>query len=108
MRWQWLSVKSKYVGQLLVVELAPRVARCVDGARARPPEDVGGPHGYAGFLESLADRRHPEHADYNAGSAATSIRSGLISVCAIGTCAVHLRLIAQSDSSSRVRAAHVL
>src|ERR1700737_2399989 len=33
--------------QLLVVEPAPRVARCVDGARARPPEDVGGPHGYA-------------------------------------------------------------
>jgi hypothetical protein len=50
--------------QLLVVEPAPRVARCVDGARARPPEDVGGPHGYAEFLESLADRRHPEHADY--------------------------------------------
>ena len=50
--------------QLLVVEPAPRGARCVDGARARPPEDVGGPHGYADFLESLADRRHPEHADY--------------------------------------------
>ena len=50
--------------QLLVVEPAPRVARCVDGARARPPEDVGGAHGYTGFLESLADRRHPEHADF--------------------------------------------
>jgi 8-oxo-dGTP pyrophosphatase MutT (NUDIX family) len=36
----------------------------VNGARARPPEDVGGPHGYADFLKSLADRRHPEHADY--------------------------------------------
>jgi hypothetical protein len=50
--------------QLLVVEPVPRLARCIDGARARPPEDVGGPHGYAEFLQSLADRRHPEHADY--------------------------------------------
>lgn len=50
--------------QLLVVEPAPRIATCVDGARARPPEDVGGAHGYAEFLASLADRRHPQHADY--------------------------------------------
>jgi hypothetical protein len=47
----------------LVLDPAPRAARCVDGARARPPEDVGGPHGYANYLEIMADRRHPEHAD---------------------------------------------
>ena len=48
---------------LLTLEPAPRVARCMDGARARPPEDVGGPDGYRRFLEIMADRRHPEHRD---------------------------------------------
>jgi hypothetical protein len=42
--------------QNLTITPAPRVARCT----CRPPEDVGG---YAGFLEIMADRRHPEHAD---------------------------------------------
>ena len=36
---------------------------CLDGARACPPEDTGGPHGYARLLEVLADPRHPEHRD---------------------------------------------
>lgn len=36
---------------------------CLDGARACPPEDSGGPHGYARLLEVLADARHPEHRD---------------------------------------------
>ncbi|WP_245643987.1 plasmid pRiA4b ORF-3 family protein [Paraburkholderia oxyphila] len=31
------------------------------GANACPPEDVGGPYGYAGFLEAIADSAHPEH-----------------------------------------------
>ena len=47
----------------LTLEPAPRVARCVDGARARPPEDVGGVHGYQSFLEIMADPRHPEHEE---------------------------------------------
>lgn len=34
---------------------------CVDGAGTCPPEDCGGPHGYAELLDALADRRHPEH-----------------------------------------------
>lgn len=34
---------------------------CLDGRRACPPEDVGGPHGYDQFLDVLAD---PEHEDY--------------------------------------------
>lgn len=36
---------------------------CVAGANACPPEDVGGPHGYADFLKAPADPRHEEHAD---------------------------------------------
>ena len=35
--------------------------RCVSGARRCPPEDCGGIHGYAEFLQIIANRRHPEH-----------------------------------------------
>ena len=35
---------------------------CLDGARACPPEDVGGPHGYLEFLRAIRDPTHPEHA----------------------------------------------
>jgi hypothetical protein len=35
--------------------------RCVAGARRCPPEDCGGAHGYAKFLETIADPAHPEH-----------------------------------------------
>ena len=34
---------------------------CLDGARACPPEDCGGPQGYAHLLEVLADPGHPDH-----------------------------------------------
>lgn len=43
--------------------------RCLDGARACPPEDIGGTHGYATLLEVKADPEHEyrdwlgEHAD---------------------------------------------
>jgi hypothetical protein len=36
--------------------------RCLDGARACPPEDVGGIPGYEDFLNALRNPRHPEHA----------------------------------------------
>ena len=36
---------------------------CVAGENACPPEDVGGPHGYARFLEILANRKDEEHED---------------------------------------------
>ena len=35
--------------------------RCVAGRRSAPPEDVGGPWSYAGFLEAIADPNHDEH-----------------------------------------------
>lgn len=37
---------------------------CLEGARACPPEDVGGVWGYADFLEALADPKHEQHDDF--------------------------------------------
>jgi hypothetical protein len=34
---------------------------CLAGENACPPEDVGGPHRYAVFLEAIADPAHEEH-----------------------------------------------
>jgi pRiA4b ORF-3-like protein len=41
----------------------PPLPVCVAGENACPPEDVGGPHGYALFLEILRDRQHERHED---------------------------------------------
>ena len=43
--------------------LAPR---CLDGARACPPEDCGGVGGYEHLLEVLRNRRHPEYKELRA------------------------------------------
>jgi hypothetical protein len=40
--------------------------RLLDGARAAPPEDAGGPPGYERLLAILADPGHPEHGDLRA------------------------------------------
>ena len=37
---------------------------CIGGENACPPEDVGGPPGYADFLTAIADPRHEEHQNY--------------------------------------------
>jgi hypothetical protein len=37
--------------------------KCLDGARMCPPEDVGGPPGYARFLEILNDPARPEYQE---------------------------------------------
>ena len=36
-------------------------ARCLEGARACPPEDCGGTPGYDDLLNILENRKHPEH-----------------------------------------------
>ncbi len=36
---------------------------CIGGARACPPEDCGGTHGYERLLEALADSDDAEHDD---------------------------------------------
>ena len=39
--------------------------RCVTGRRAGPPEDSGGPWGFAELMRALSDDRHPEHEMYS-------------------------------------------
>ena len=46
----------------LPVEESVSYPRCVAGARACPPEDCGGVHGYAEFLQVIADTAHPDHS----------------------------------------------
>ncbi len=43
-------------------------AVCVDGERACPPEDVGGPGGYDDFVRVLADPSHEDFEHFNAWS----------------------------------------
>ena len=55
-----------WVHQVVVEEVLPAdtgavAPACVDGRRAGPPEDCGGPSGYRELLEVLADPSHPEH-----------------------------------------------
>ncbi len=47
-----------------ILDPEPRknLPRCIEGARACPPEACGGPHGYAELLSTLRDPGHPEHA----------------------------------------------
>lgn len=35
--------------------------RCLEGARNGPPEDTGGPFGYADYLAALSNPKHKEH-----------------------------------------------
>jgi hypothetical protein len=42
-------------------ERGKRYPVCIEGARACPPEDVGGTWGYQEFLEAITDPEHEEH-----------------------------------------------
>lgn len=48
---------------ILLPEPDVNYPRCIAGARNGPPEDVGGPYGYADFLEAIHDRKHKRHKE---------------------------------------------
>ncbi len=53
--------------RIIVTDRLPTAGRirpaCLAGRGACPPEDVGGPWGYADFLKAIADPRHARHAE---------------------------------------------
>lgn len=49
--------------KILPREAKTKYPRCLDGARACPPEDCGGPPGYELLLQILEDARHPQHQE---------------------------------------------
>ena len=52
------------VEEILTPQKSVEYPRCLDGKRARPPEDVGGPGGYEEFLKAIRSRKHPEHDEW--------------------------------------------
>lgn len=71
-------------------ETGLKYPRCVEGACACPPEDVGGTWGYADMLEALRDPKHEEHENmvewigrrfdpekFSAAAATKNMRRGL-------------------------------
>jgi len=57
-RWEHGIVVERIVAGAEVTD-----AVCLEGGRSCPPEDVGGPSGYMGYLEALRDTSHPDHRE---------------------------------------------
>jgi hypothetical protein len=51
------------VEKVLEPEPGVRYPRCTAGARACPPEDCGGPWGYADFVNAVQDPAHEQHEE---------------------------------------------
>jgi hypothetical protein len=54
---------SVVLERVFEAEAGGKYPNVVAGKRACPPEDCGGPGGYAEMLEVLADEKHPEHEE---------------------------------------------
>ena len=52
--------------------------RLIEAAGHCPPEDVGGPWGYAEFLEAISDPGHDRHAEFKDGLRRTLIPTSLM------------------------------
>ena len=52
------------VENILSPEAGVQYPLCLEGARACPPEDVGGTVGYENLLEAIHDPNHPQHREY--------------------------------------------
>lgn len=57
----WLHLIQ--IEKVLVAEPGLRYPRCIAGKRACPPEDCGGPWGYAELVEAIEDPDHPRHKE---------------------------------------------
>jgi len=51
------------VEKMMPLEKGMVLPACTGGARACPPEDVGGPEGFAAFLEAISNPKNEEHDD---------------------------------------------
>lgn len=49
--------------KILPKEPGTAYPHCVTGRRACPPEDCGGPRGYANFLEAITGPKHEQHEE---------------------------------------------
>lgn len=56
--WHTITIEKR-----LPAEPGAPAAQLLAGEFACPPEDCGGPYGYADLLEVVADPRHPNHAE---------------------------------------------
>lgn len=45
------------------IDAFTRIPNCMDAVGKCPPEDVGGPWGYANFLEVIKNKKHLEHKE---------------------------------------------
>ena len=57
----WIHVIK--VEKVIAPTPAVRYPRCVAGKNAAPPDDCGGPWGYAEMLQAVADPSHPDRDD---------------------------------------------
>jgi Plasmid pRiA4b ORF-3-like protein len=51
------------VEEILPADPTSHSPRCLDGRRAAPPDDCGGPFGYAELLDALAEPTRKDHAE---------------------------------------------